>query len=1191
MSDGSSDINLLLGILAIQKNFISSDDLIKGITAWTANKDRSLGQILEDLGLLSATDHDQLGRFVADKIAQAQRGTGENIIATLGHTPSTGNLTELTNDPPSLWEANSQAVLGAPDAEGDVYHPSSDPRAMRFQKIRFHDKGGLGEIHIAVDREVPREVALKELKPRYANVPASRERFAQEARITGALEHPGVVPVYGLGQYSNGQLYYSMRFIEGETLSKEISRYHKADRKQLDPGEHRLEFRKLLDHFIDICQVIDYAHSRGVIHRDIKPDNIMLGPYGETLLVDWGLAKKIDEEDIGIEQATNQPSPVKIRHASTTLPGSVVGTPAYMSPEQALGSVDQVGPASDIYSLGATFYRILTGRFPFQGETALEQVVQGKFKHPCEVVSGVPRALEAICVKAMACDPENRYHSAGALATDIERWLADEPVSVYREPFLQRSMRFARHHKVAVSTSAALLLTAVVAAMIWLQVESVRDRDALSDAQKNLGAGQEALASEDFPKALKFFAEAEAIAKKRTALENIYTDAAGQRQGVEQTIETRRQFVAMLSQVDASMDEIRFRSIHGELPAGRDLCRSIYDQYHQGAWGERLESEDLDSESINRLRQNMAEAMILLARTEVILAPGDKRPEALRKAIALLDEAENLRRGQRAVYRLRSDYYRQLGEPSLADADGERMHQIEPVTAFDYFLEGTDARSNGDILGAITQYENALAEKPDDLWSLMMLAVCYLERKDPVRANAAYDQAIRLRPQFAWAYVGKALALADIGNWEDAHAALNRAESISPNFYGVSNNRGAVNLTQAMTAADGVGTGQKMRWLSRAVEQFENSYRLEPSNLGALSNLGTAYVERAAILQDRGADVEAQSEIDRAIVSFSQALQQFPDYLPALLGRGKARLWFGEKEAALQDLLYAQRIAPRDPRVEYQLGRVYEKKAEQADLAGKIALADENFRQAERGFDRALRLRPQWPEALFSRGRVRHRLWQLSLRHAAVDLDAGIIKQAMADFDAAAESAVALGRDAMADLYKRRADLKAGSGREDEALVDYQLALQSGYVDANIPLRLGWVRLTDTASVHEQFDRMLQDIDRLSVREQAEALNGRGYARALLGEDTAAVADADAAIKLLGDNWQVLYNGASIYGVTTGIAQQELQNEKLAEQRAQRTIALLRKAIAHGLPDKRVIREDRAFVSLRNKPEFKAIFE
>ena len=1211
MNDRSANNDVLLGILAVEMKFISRDQLVRGAKVWNENPNSSLAETLESLKLLSSSDRQSLEKAVVDRIRQSddtdesvcptldhtpsdmvqdEEASGSNS-PTLDHTPSAEDLTNLTNESYSLWAANSEAIIGDPDAEDAIYHPATDPQSIRFKKIRFHEKGGLGEIHVAMDREVPREVALKEIKPRYANVQASRERFAQEARITGALEHPGVVPVYGLGHYPDGQLYYVMRFIEGETLSKAVSRYHKSGEEQCDPGQRRLEFRRLLNHFIDVCQVIDYAHNRDIIHRDIKPDNVMLGCYGETLVVDWGLAKKMDEEELESESKDEHPSPVKIRSASTTLPGSVVGTPAYMSPEQALGSVDQVGPASDVYSLGATLYRVLTGKFPFQGDTALEQVAAGNFKHPCEVAPDVPRALEAICVKAMSPEPEDRYESAGELAADMECWLADEPVSVYREPFLQRIFRFVRHHKVTVSASAALLMTALIAVVVWLQVEASRDSQSLSDVQKNLGAGEEALAANDLPKALMFFTQAEAVAKKRTSLKKVFNDAAMQRQHVEQTISTRADFDAMLGQIDKNMDEVRFRTVFGDMVAGRNLIRSIYDAYQQGGWAQRLESEDLDHEAVNQLREHMAEAIVLLARAEVDSAPKDKQAASLRDAIAMLADAEQLRRGRRAIYRLRSDYYQMLGEADQAESDRQRLLQTAPATAFDFFLEGTDARTKGDIFKAISEYENALAENPDHVWSHMMLAVCWLQLQQPVRAIAAYDQVTRLRPQFAWAFAGKALALARLGDWEAAHAALNRAESIAPNLSAVANNRGVVYLTRATTAGEGASVRQKMKWLSLASEQFRRSHEQEPTDPGPLSNLGATYAERAAIFRELGKKESAQKELDQAIDNFSQALGQYPDYLEALLGRGETRMRFEELDAALQDLLTAQRVAPRDPRVEYRLGGVYERLAERAASGNNIASAREYLQQAERSYGRTLRVWPQDPRAFLGRGRVRHRLWQLAQSHGGTKNDPSLVKQAIADFDVAeAWGAGKLGRDALAGLYSQRADLKAGSGREDEAIVDYQLATQQGGAGASIHLRLGWARLLDTLSAEKQFDQALQGSDQLNVRQQAEAYNGRGYAEALLGKDTKACADADAAVKLAGGRWQVLYNAATVYAVATGIAEYELQDSKLADARAKRTLDLLRKAIGLGL-DKDIIRQDRAFVSLKHRPEFQAMVE
>src|SRR5207253_755151 len=155
-------------------------------------------------------------------------------------------------------------------------------------------EGGLGKVSVARDEELHREVALKEIKDHHADNPDSRARFLLEAEVTGGLEHPGIVPVYGLGSYADGRPFYAMRFIKGDSLKEAIERFHRAEKSGSDPGERALELRKLLGRFLDVCNAIAYAHSRAVLHRDLKPGNIMLGQYGETLVVDWGLAKPLD---------------------------------------------------------------------------------------------------------------------------------------------------------------------------------------------------------------------------------------------------------------------------------------------------------------------------------------------------------------------------------------------------------------------------------------------------------------------------------------------------------------------------------------------------------------------------------------------------------------------------------------------------------------------------------------------------------------------------------------------------------------------------------------------------------------------------------------------------------------------------------------------------------------------------------
>ena len=1203
------------------------EDLIRAASLWAEDEQQSLSDVLRDCGFVTDDQVAQLNALLSGKRSHAEThdvapvdtdrvaddkmqatldhapapNTPSEEFATLDHTPGGDHITELTNEPPSLWATPSEVLLGDTDATSEIYQPSSNPQALRFKKIRFHDKGGLGEIHVAVDRELPREVALKEIKPRYANVQSSRDRFAQEARITGALEHPGIVPVYGLGQYADGQLYYAMRFIEGETLSKAIARYHKADASGMDHGEKRLAFRKLLDQFIDVCQVIHYAHDRGIIHRDIKPDNIMLGPYSETLVVDWGLAKRVGEEDVPSADEEDAGRPVRIRNASTTLPGSVVGTPAYMSPEQATGTNDAVGPCSDIYSLGATLYRLLTGLFPFQGETALEQVCQGDFKPPHEVARGVPPALEAICLKSMALNPEERYATAGDIADDVQRYLADEPVSVYREPAVQRAMRFARRHKVAVSTISALLVTLLVGMTVWSEVEAARDRDSLEEVRKKVAAGEMALREQEFSRALGLFAEAEGIAEKRASLQTFYTATREQREKIEGIIANQKTLRQNFDSLIVKLDDLRAKAFEEDLVGARKLGREIYQSFESSGLKKRLTDdslgamEGLDPEQILDYRRKIAEALVQLANLEVRLAPVDKKDRVRRTALQWLRDAEQVDQPRWAISRMRADYLQALGEAELLKQEEMRLADLPANSALDFRAKFGIAANQGNLKGqagrsdgAINYLKRALEEEPSDYLTLLNLAALHLRlgqigsnRDETARGIESCDQAIRLRPGESRPYAIKADLLVQLGNFDEAISQLEKAESRNPSDFYIFLSRGKLFLSQAaqikQRRANSSQLRAKERLLDQAIDQFDQSFQKNATPWAKI-NKGEALEQKANLLAARGgtqARSEAERERDLAIATYTEALQQYPGYVSALRGRAKARMESGEFEAAFQDLLDAQRKAPKDAKNEYDLGLLLDRQAQKEIAADDTNAVDAKLERAEAYFDRALRMNPTFIEARFGRGRTRWALWQSELKRDRSRADvpdlfgrsAGAIKdlQEVADSVSIDLLVQLLGGDKVADLYKMLGDLKMYSRRNDEAELDYQTAMRYGYPNAALPLKLNWSRLTNEESIRDQFDRLLSRDD-LSKRERAEAHIGRGVASARLGDDVPAIEDAAAAVSLAGrmdarKRLEVLLNAAGIYALAAEIAEKEQQNEALADERAKESIALLKQVI------------------------------
>ena len=321
----ATDRHLLFGLIALQVGLIDQAQLVAAFQAWARDKARSLADHLADRGGPDAEGRAAVEAMVAlhikmhgGDVAQSLAAipAGRSTRASLAHIADPGLDTSLasigpaTNDDDGDSDRTASYAVGAATSDG-----------QRFRVLRPHAKGGLGAVFVALDEELHREVALKQILDKYADDPVSRARFLLEAEVTGGLEHPGIVPVYGLGTYGDGRPYYAMRFIRGDSLKDAIAAFHADPSLKGDPGRRSLDLRKLLRRFLDVCNAIEYAHQRGVLHRDLKPGNVMVGKYGETLVVDWGLAKAVGRSDPGAAVGERTLVPSSASGSAETLPG------------------------------------------------------------------------------------------------------------------------------------------------------------------------------------------------------------------------------------------------------------------------------------------------------------------------------------------------------------------------------------------------------------------------------------------------------------------------------------------------------------------------------------------------------------------------------------------------------------------------------------------------------------------------------------------------------------------------------------------------------------------------------------------------------------------------------------------------------------------------------------------------------
>jgi tetratricopeptide (TPR) repeat protein/tRNA A-37 threonylcarbamoyl transferase component Bud32 len=987
--------------------------------------------------------------------------------------------------PPPRDQASATKPSGATDPEGSPRSPwpeggsaapplpsrLSPAAESRYHPRRRHARGGLGEVHIAHDQELDREVALKRIRDERAGDEDSRRRFLLEAEITSKLEHPGVVPVYGLVQGAGGTPCYAMRFVQGEPLKEAIERFHAAEGPGRDPGQRRLALRQLLGRFIAVCNTVAYAHSRGIVHRDLKPANILLGKYGETLVVDWGLAKPFARTEAERSSGEETLAPTSGSTEGGTQLGQAAGTPAYMSPEQAEGHWDEVGPASDICSLGATLYHLLTGRAPFQGKSqhqVLAKARRGDFPPPRAVQRRVPAALEAVCLKAMALEPEGRYGSALELAADVEHWLADEPVTAYREPWTARAGRWVKRHRTLVaSVTAALLATACLGGGSWWWWEEVKARRQAETVRAVERALTEAAVLRRQVRAGKFedlAAWSAALAAARQA-EALLEQEEGQddlRRRVRELLvvmraeDRDRRMVSRLDGIRVAMLELRkdgeydYSRTEGDYRAafrhyGLDVDRQPVGQVaaliRQRPIKDRLVTA-IDHWAGLRGQHNRAGARRLLRiaqRADPDPWRNRVREARLRKdnkALKALVTGRAAGSFPASTWALLGATFSSMGDRAEAIRLLRKAHQLDPgdfctngLLGASLVLMGPPHRQEG-----LRFYTAAMALRGNDfnLRNIVGMELLHLGEVD--EAILAFQQAIRLKKDFFLARHNLGLALKRKGRLDEAIAEYREALRLNKNDPDVHNDLGNALYSRGR--------------LDEARTEYREAIRLKKDHPWAHSNLGLVLEQKGrldeAIAQYREAirlkkdftsahhnlalALHRKGRLDEAIAEYRQALRLKKDFPRAHHNLALALHTKGQLDEAIAAYREAIRLKKEDPQVHNDLGAALQAK-------GRLDEAMAEYREA-------IRLKEDLPLA--------HRNLGFALQ------EKGRLEEAVAEF----RKVLRLQKDDPEAHRTLGAALQA-QGRLDEAIACYHQGLGLDPKNAFIHTNLGM-------ALHEQ---------------------------------------------------------------------------------------------------------------------------
>jgi eukaryotic-like serine/threonine-protein kinase len=1041
--------------------------------------------------------------------------------STIDTIPSVGNGTPvfptgvaLYSDRTPSWDPQETSVavettFGLSNGSScEPFRPTSGASRQEgshgFEILGELGHGGMGIVYKARQVRLKRLVALKMIRDEWHRNPEQLARFEIEAEAVARLSHPNIVRIYEIGR-AGGVPFVVLELLEGGTLKHRLA----------GAPQPLLEAASLL---CTLARAIHAAHVADILHRDLKPSNVLFDQDGVPKIADFGLAKRLEVEE------------------GETRTGQVIGTPSYMSPEQAKGWDRQIGPAADIYSLGAILYEMLTGRPPFRGTTPLETlklVLEEDPVPPSRLRPKLPFDLETICLKCLARDPRGRYASALALAEDLDRYVAGEPILARRTPLWQRAIKLARKRPViTVLLAVGIVMSGVTIGAVHLEQTRQTERvDRLLDqADQEIVAAQGALAAKSWGDVRRIVSGLLSRIKTesdsrlvRMRIEAQRLDGRAQR-GLEEQTEIEQARIRFDRFVDFRDEALFLDSRFGGLDTGNALdatCRTA--RAGLGVFGLGAANDEwvlaalppsLSPEGQDEVKTGFYELLLILA-DAVSQLPDDQTEERAHEALRIVDRAAGLRSPATRAYHLRrSAYLDRNGDNEEAAQERAQAEQLAPADAFDFFLLGRELMKKSEWAAAAKQFEAVTLRQPHHFWAQCLLAICHLQTNQQTEALIGLNACLQRKPSSIWLYLLRGIASTkeaefdrNIAPRDSEQAAslasrasdkLKDAESDYRKALGLLGNRtDHAELHYVLLVNRGL-IRLEQKDLAAAATDLQEAICLNDHRFEALSALGAVYQ-----LQGRTGD---------ALKQFTRAIELRPNWGP--LYRGRADVLFGlkdlslaQRDAALNDLELAIRYASANDS-NNALDRI-----KQARLLRQAGRTDE----ALAACDAALEVAPRFVPA--------------HLMRIQILLDQKRYDELLRSCDVALESG-----KRSAELYQLRAMAKDELKDYPGAIADYTQSLSLRPESPLLHRRRGWSYMASKA--HHPALRDFEEAIRLAPT-SADAYCGRGLARARLGRYGDAVSDAEEALKLGDSNWRIAYNAARIYAQAAIAAESE----------------------------------------------------